>query len=128
MVLKDAISGLVSMRLPRWGEGASPSRRKGGGIADDKGRESVRVRPIESPARSPMTDVERLVLDILKEKGENNFDGLSQEVARGIYLDELRRGAAILDIGLLGPGLFLAEVAREIRAGDGELWEIRREG
>lgn len=127
MVLKQAISRFVSVKFFRGKAGAtSPDAGKGQSLGQGRGHNSVKVRPLESPARLPTTAVERLTLEILEERGEVDFDGLSQKVARKMYLDELGRGAALLDIGLWGPGLFLPEVTREIRARDGELWEIGR--
>jgi hypothetical protein len=44
-----------------------------------------------------------------------------------LYREELRNGASVLDIGLFGSRFFTRDVVRELKAGDGILWEIREE-
>jgi hypothetical protein len=106
MSLTRAIANLISARSSR---SLKPSRT------------TVRLR--ELPAGPPASEVQRLTMDILKKEREVDFSRLLPRIASKIYLDEVHRAAAV-DIGLLGPGLFLTEIAREIRGRDGELWEI----
>jgi hypothetical protein len=106
MSFTRAITNFISARSSR---SLKPSRTK------------VRLR--ELPAELPASEVQRLIMDILKKEREVDFGRLLPQIASKIYLDEVHRAAAV-DIGLLGPGLFLPEIAREIRGRDGELWEI----
>jgi hypothetical protein len=48
------------------------------------------------------------------------------EIAAELYTDELRNGAGVLDLGLFGSRLFSGDVMRELKAGDGILWEIEQ--
>lgn len=84
------------------------------------------VRLIGSPERLPETAIEQRLMSRLKDTGPISFSSLVNAVAADLYTDELRRGAGVLDIGLLGSRLFTAEVVHELNAGDGVLWEIKR--
>ena len=55
------------------------------------------------------------------------FATLVKTAAKDLYLEELRQGAGILDIGLFGDGLFNRDLVRELLSGDGVLWEIKQE-
>lgn len=90
----------------------------------ERGLDRLRVRLIESAPRPPSTLIERFATDILEREGGMSFKDLIKKVAREVYFDELRRGAALVDIGLFGLELFIPDVAREIEARDGELWKI----
>ena len=72
----------------------------------------------------PRTAIELQIISILKEAGAVSHDQLVQRVARDLYEGELRRGAAVVDIGMFGSRLFEPEVALSLRAGDGTIWEI----
>lgn len=85
------------------------------------------VRLIESPRRLPTTPIEQRLVSVLKEVGSVTVAGLVKRVAAELYADELRGGAAVLDIGLIGDRLFNRDVVRELRAADGVLWEIKGE-
>ena len=41
-----------------------------------------------------------------------------------LYRKELRDGGWLLDLGLFGSGLFVADAKRELRAGRDVIWEI----
>ncbi len=97
-------------------------RTEGLSQAGEEGK-GVRMRLLSLPSAVPTTEIEHSTVKLLREKGEVDFDRVLREVARQVYLRELRRGSAV-DIGLWGPGLFLPQVAQEIRARDGELWKI----
>jgi len=85
------------------------------------------VRLIESPRRLPTTPIEQRLVSALKEAGPVPVSSLVKRVAAELYADELRGGAGVLDIGLLGDRLFNRDIIRELKAGDGILWEIRQE-
>jgi hypothetical protein len=124
MSLARAIASLISARSSREKRvvGVGEQQQSGGRSRSlEPSRTKVRLR--ELPAGLPVSEVQRLTMDILKKEREVDFSRLLPEVASKIYLDEVHRAAAV-DIGLLGPGLFLSEIAREIRGRDGELWEI----
>ena len=82
------------------------------------------VRLVDTPRRQAETSIELQIISILKEAGAVSHDQLVQRIARDLYEGELRRGAAVVDIGMFGSRLFEPEVAQSLRAGDGTLWEI----
>jgi hypothetical protein len=49
--------------------------------------------------------------------------GVAHRLAWELYLDELRNGGWVADIGLLGTGPFRAHAVRELEAARGVLWE-----
>ena len=82
------------------------------------------VRLLEPARRPPATPVEHQVAAWLEAESVIPFDELVQRVAAKLYAEELRHGAAALDIGLLGSRLFAGEIVAEVEAADGILWEI----
>jgi hypothetical protein len=85
------------------------------------------VRLIASPRRLPATRIEQRLVSALKKTGSVSIAGLVNAVAAGLYAEELRNGAAALDIGLFGSRLFHSDIIRALKAEDGVLWEIRHE-
>ena len=81
------------------------------------------VRLVDNPRRHAETAIELQIVSILQKGGAVSHDQLVQRVARELYESELRRGAAVVDIGLFGSGLFEPK-AQSLRAGDGTIWEI----
>jgi hypothetical protein len=81
------------------------------------------------PGASP-AEVESLIAQriaaALDKAGSLSFETLVKTVAEELYQQELRNGAAVLDIGLFGSRLFFPEVLGELRAGDGIYWEIKK--
>ncbi|HYJ17236.1 MAG TPA: hypothetical protein VE170_17215 [Candidatus Limnocylindria bacterium] len=71
-----------------------------------------------------MTVIELQIISMLKEAGSVSHEHLVQRVARDLYEGELRRGAAVVDIGLFGSRLFEREVVETLKHGDGALWDI----
>ena len=59
----------------------------------------------------PRTTIELQIISILQKAGAVSHDQLVQRVARNLYEGELRRGAAVVDIGMFGSRLFEPEVA-----------------
>ena len=82
------------------------------------------VRLVDTPRRQAETAIELQIIAILKEAGAVSHDQLVQRIARDLYEGELRRGAAVVDIGMFGSRLFEPEVALSLRVGDGTIWEI----
>lgn len=82
------------------------------------------VRLIASPTRAGETEIELKLMSVLRNDGAVSFRRLVQRIARDLYDEELRRGAAAVDIGIFGSSLFEPEVAQSLRAGAGKLWEI----
>ena len=82
------------------------------------------VRLVDTPRRQAENEIELQIISILQKAGAVSHDQLVQRVARDLYEGELRRGAAVVDIGMFGSRLFEPEVARSLRAGDGTIWEI----
>jgi hypothetical protein len=82
------------------------------------------VRLIKPLLRQPATAIERLAAAALKDGSRTPLSSLVYHVARELYREELASGAAILDLGLLGPELFVRDVALEIRAANGILWQF----
>jgi hypothetical protein len=82
------------------------------------------VRLIKPLLRQPATIIERLAAAALKDGSRTQLSSLVYHVARELYREELATGAAILDLGLFGPELFVREVALEIKAANGVLWQF----
>ena len=82
------------------------------------------VRLVNTRRREAVTVIELQIVSMLKEAGSVSHDHLVQRVARDLYEGELRRGAAVVDIGLFGSRLFEHEVVETLKHGDGALWEI----
>ncbi len=96
-----------------------------GGVVKPKADDAV-VRLIDSPHRLPATSIEQRLASLLRRESEPVFFGiLVKRIAEDIYEEELRMGAAVLDIGMFGSRLFHGDVVRELKAGDGILWEIK---
>jgi hypothetical protein len=91
--------------------------------------QTVVVEPIvsrrESPDHSPPNPISQRLFSAL---GSDSmpFATLVKIVAEQLYQEELRHGAGVLDIGLLGSRLFHDEVIRELHAGDGIFWDIKK--
>jgi hypothetical protein len=81
------------------------------------------VRLIEPLSRPFSTPIERLAISTLK-LGAVPLYLLVERVAADLYVEEIRNGAWVLDIGLFGSDLFVPDVAREIEAGNGTFWQI----
>ena len=82
------------------------------------------VRLISPPARAGETDIALKLISVLKNEGAVSFRLLVYRIAKDLYDEELRRGAAAVDIGIFGSRLFEPEVAQSLRAGNGMIWEI----
>ncbi len=82
------------------------------------------VQPIRPALRSPITPIERLVLARLEGESAMDLEMLLGLVSQDVYLDALHHGAWIVDIGILGWKPLIPEVAAEIEAADGILWQI----
>lgn len=84
------------------------------------------VRLLEPVPTALTTPIERLAISSLQREGVLSFESLVRQVAFDLYHEELRIGAGVLDIGFYGSGLFVSQVAREIRARSGALWKIEK--
>ncbi len=60
----------------------------------------------------PQTPSESLVERIARGADSPSVHWLEEQLCAALYDDELRRGASVVDIGLLGPGLFRSEAGR----------------
>jgi hypothetical protein len=89
------------------------------------GADAVVVRLIGAPRRMPQTPIEQRLVVTLEKSGPVLFARLVKTVAADLYAEELRKGAGLLDIGLFGDRLFNGDIVRELRAGNGILWEMR---
>lgn len=87
--------------------------------------ESVVVRLLNPPLRKPEAPIQLAVMRVLKESEAISLAVLVKRIAGELYRDELRQGAAALDIGLFGDRLFNRDVVEELEAGNGIFWEIR---
>lgn len=95
-------------------------------VPKTKGPERLTIGLLEAP-RPPVAPVERLVVGFLRREGRTSLKKLVEHVTRELYSQEIRRGAWVVDIGFFGRGLFARDVNRELKAGDGILWEIKSE-
>ena len=105
--------------------GSSSRSRSGRSVSVD-GNAGI-VRLIDAPRRSPATQIEWQLISALKKVGPVSSANLVKTIAADLYAAELRKGGAVLDIGLFGERLFTRDIIRELQAGDGILWEIKRE-
>ena len=76
------------------------------------------------PEQVPSSPIAQSLYAVLAQRGPIPVDTLAKIVADSLYDDELRRGASVLDIGMLGARLFENEVLRELHAGNGIFWDI----
>ena len=90
----------------------------------DVPRTDPNVRLIKPSPRQPETAVERLAMVALGHGAATSLSSLINRVARDLYREELAAGAAILDLGLFGPELFVNDVALELQAANGILWQF----
>jgi len=104
----------------------SSSRSRSDRAASVGGNTAI-VRLIDSPRRSPTTQIEEQLVSALKKVGPVSSASLVKTIAADLYAAELRKGAAVLDIGLFGERLFTRDIIRELQAGDGILWDIKSE-
>jgi hypothetical protein len=79
---------------------------------------------LNHPRGVPQSPIQQALLRALKETSSVSLPVLVKRVVGELYRDELRQGAAALDIGLFGDRLFNRDVVRELEAGNGILWEI----
>ena len=82
------------------------------------------VRLISPPARTGESEIEIKLISLLKTEGAISSHQLVQRIARDLYDEELKRGAAAVDIGIFGSRLFEPDVAQSLKAGEGTLWNI----
>ena len=92
--------------------------------AEGSAGHTVRLR--QPPDRLPATPIAQRVLSAFAGGDSMPFERLIKTVADQLYDEELRKGAGILDIGLFGSRLFHEEVVRELHAGDGIFWDIKK--
>ncbi len=85
------------------------------------------VKLIAPPSRLPLSPAEGFTVELLRQYGSAPLPFVVDQVALKFYLDEIRNGAWALDLGLLGPGMFVRQVLQDLEAGDGILWHIERE-
>jgi hypothetical protein len=105
----------------------APSNRPSFDDAPKPSAGAAIVQQIDSPHRLPATPIEHRLTSALRKVGVISFEKLVKTVAADLYAEELRKGAGVLDIGLFGSRLFNDDVARELKAADGILWEIKHE-
>jgi hypothetical protein len=112
-------------KIPKFFSGRSGRSISAGVVAADLTNSVVRL--VDAPLRSPETPIEhRLIAALKKTVGALSFATLVKTVAAELYDEELRKGAAVLDIGLFGNRLFSRDIVRELTAGEGILWVIEK--
>jgi hypothetical protein len=90
----------------------------------DVSRAEPNVRLIKPSPRQPETAIERLAVAALGHGATPSLSSLINRVAGDLYREELAMGAAILDLGLFGPELFVHDVALALKAANGILWQF----
>lgn len=78
-------------------------------------------------SQKPTTPVERLTIALLQREGPIALDLLIQQVSDELFQQEIDEGAWLVDIGLFGSTIFVRDVASEIKAGNGNFWDIEFE-
>ncbi len=64
--------------------------------------------------------VERTAAAMLSDKEQIPLSELAEQLAESLYRDELRHGGWAVDVGLLGPNVFIADALQELRSGGGD--------
>ena len=64
------------------------------------------------------------ILSLLRRTGRMRRDLLVHDAAESLYRKEIARGGAAVDLGLLGPRVFVAPIQSAIDAGRGQWWEV----
>ena len=82
------------------------------------------MRLIKPARRVPATEVEVFVVAMLERETEMPFGELVTQVAECLYRKELRGGGWLLDLGLFGSRLFVADAKRALAGGIGKLWSL----
>ena len=85
------------------------------------------VRLLAEPARAPETPIEHVLVNTLAVTGPLAPAALVSLAARALYRQELAQGGGLVDLGLLGEGLFVPDVTRALEAAHGVLWQIEAE-
>jgi hypothetical protein len=119
---------MTKLEAPGWRikqlfPGVLGGRRTDRDVAMEAG--SAVVQLLDSSGRTPQTPIQQALVAALKEAGSSSLAVLVKRVSGELYRDELRNGAAVLDIGLFGDRLFNRDVVEELRAGNGIFWEIK---
>ena len=68
--------------------------------------------------------VERMAAAMLSDKEQIPLSELAEQLAESLYRDELRHGGWAVDVGLLGPNVFIADALQELQSGGGDLGKI----
>jgi len=84
----------------------------------------LQVVPIDFSESPTPSESARWVLSVLQAQGATALSELLLRLAQYLYQDALRHGAAVVDIGLFGEGLFTAEAVAVLESGDGVWWAI----
>jgi hypothetical protein len=100
------------------------SRRTNKPGVSQKSVRDLMVRLIEPVASAGESPIERAAILNLKRQGVLPFSLLVEQVALRLYLDELRNGAAAVDIGFFGANLFVPEVVKVLQERNETLWKI----
>ena len=100
------------------------SRRANKPALNQESRRDLMVRLIDLQSTGGENPIERAAISNLKQQGVVPLDVLVHQVASQLYRDELRNGAAAVDIGLFGASLFVPEVVKVIRERNEALWKI----
>ncbi|HEU4343540.1 MAG TPA: hypothetical protein VFU31_18475 [Candidatus Binatia bacterium] len=82
------------------------------------------VRLIKPHPRSPVSEIEALVVTLLANENELPYGEVIFRLAEFLYRNELRAWGSAVDIGLFGSSLFVSDARRALEAGKDELWEI----
>ena len=96
------------------------------GLSQESSRDFM-VQLIEPVSFAGENPIERAAISNLKQQGVVPLNLLVHQVASQLYRDELRNGAAAVDIGLFGASLFVPEVVKVIRERNEALWKIFEE-
>ena len=110
-------------RIKQLFQGVLGGRRTDRDVVMEAG--SAVVQLLDAPGRTPQTPIQQALVAALKEAGSSSLAVLVKRVSGELYRDELRKGAAVLDIGLFGDRLFNRDVVEALRAGNGTFWEIK---
>jgi hypothetical protein len=105
----------------------TPMKRSDDAVLAVAQAENGVVRLLDCPSQPTGSPVQQRLLAALNRSGAASVSSLVHAIAQDLYIEELRMGAGVLDIGLFGSRLFHNDVIQELWAGDGRLWQIGKE-
>jgi hypothetical protein len=81
----------------------------------------VRLSRLNRSARTPFAGIAAAMLN---HNQQIPLCELADQLAESLYRDELRHGGWVVDVGLLGSSVFVADALQQLQGDDADLWKI----